>query len=162
MLTIPDLGLRFPSLDIVEEDLAVGAHADECATIGAEPQAVNIPLMPLQARIEFERYTVVEDRTGIIPRSGRPQRPLLPYAHTVDLRSVAAYCPHAVARVGGYAMAIFLFAVAHGDNALAVAVPGQVVNFSAYNGKLALCGAGTCAVPDADGAGDVARCNVVA
>lgn len=118
--------------------------------------------MPLQARIELERYTVVEDRARIIPRSGRPQRSLLPYAYAIDLRSVAAYCPHAVARVGGYAMAEFLFAVAHGDDALAVAVPGQVVDFAAYDGKLALCGAGTGAVPDADGTGDVARCNIVA
>ena len=80
--------------------------------------------MPLQTRIELERHTVVEDGTGIVPRGGRPQRSLLAYAHAIDLRSVAAYCPDAVARIGGYAMAEFLLAVAHGDDALAVAVPG--------------------------------------
>ena len=53
-------------------------------------------------------------------------------------------------------MAEFLFAVAHSDDALAVAVPGQVVDFAAYDGKFALCGARTGAVPDADGASDVA------
>ena len=57
-----------------------------------------------------------------------------------------------------------LFAVADGDDALAVAVPGEVVDFARDDRVFAFRGAGArgAAVPDADGAGGVAGGTVVA
>lgn len=68
----------------------------------------------------------------------------------------------AVAAVGGDAVAEALAAVADGDDALRVAVPGDVVDAARDDVVLALCVDGLDGIPDADGARDVARRDVEA
>ena len=162
VLVIPNLCLSLPCFAIVEKYLPVRTHTDQCAPVRTEAQPIHIPLMPLQARIELERHSVVKHRTGIVTRRRRPQRSLLPYAHAIDLRCMPAYGPHAIARICGYAMPEFLLPVTYGDDALAVAVPAQVVDPTAYDGEFTLGGAGAGAVPYSDGAGHVTGGDIVA
>lgn len=59
-------------------------------------------------------------------------------------------------------MAEFLLPVAHGYDALTVSVPREIVDAAADDRVVALGGAFADAVPDADGAGDVAAGDIVA
>ena len=128
VLAVPDFCLGFSGLAIVEEYLAICAHTDQRIAVRTECQAVDIPLVPLQTRIEFERCAVVEDRTGIISCSRGPERPLLPYAHAIDLRRMPTDGAHCVPGIRGNAMSKFFFPISYCDQSLAVAVPCQIID----------------------------------
>lgn len=69
---------------------------------------------------------------------------------------------HRIPTISRDAVAELLLAVADGYDALAVTVPGEIVDAAADDGILALGRAFANAVPDANGAGDVAAGDVVA
>lgn len=75
---------------------------------------------------------------------------MLANGDTVDLRRVARDLAHAVAAVCGDAVAEALLAVTYGNDALRVAVPGQVVDAAGDDGVFALCCTLAGAVPYPD------------
>lgn len=123
MLSLPNLRLRLPRLAIIQPDLLVGAYADQRPSIRTECHPINVPLMFPQTGIEFEWRPVIEYQTSIVTPRRRPQWPLLPHTHAVDLATMPADLPHRIPAIGRNAVSELLLSVANGDDALAVSVP---------------------------------------
>ena len=157
------LRLDFPRLAVVEPYPSVCADTDQERSIRTKGQAVDRPVVLLsKARVELERGSMVEDNVAIVaPRRG-PQRPLLPYRDGVDLRAVPGNLSYSVAAVGRDAVPEALLAIAHGNETLAVAVPGQVLDRPAHDGVFAFGGTFACAIPDPHRADGVSRRDIVA
>lgn len=110
---------------------------------------------------ELERGAVQEAHAPVVADGGSAQGPLLAQGNGIDDLAVARDLADAVARVGGDAGAEALTAVADGNEALRVAIPGDVVDAAADDVVLALGVDGLEGVPDAHGAGGVAGRDVV-
>lgn len=154
---VANLRLGLARLAVIQPDALVGADAREDGAVrgegGTKDEAV---VLAAQAGVELEGGAVVEDQAGVVGARGGAQRALLADGDAVDLRRVARDLSHAVAAVGGDAVAKALFAIADGDDALRVAVPGNVVDAAGDDVVLALGRALAGAVPHAHAARDVA------
>lgn len=103
-----------------------------------------------------------EAHTAVV-RDGRgAQGPLLSQADGIDDLAVSRDLADAVPTVGRNAVAEPLASVPNGDDALGVAVPGNIVDATRNDVVLALGVDGLDGVPDADGTGDVSRGDVEA
>ena len=162
MFTLPNLGLRFPCLAIVQPYLLIGAYADQRPPVRTERHPINIPLMFPQTRIEFERRTMIKYQTSIITPRRRPQRSLLPYTHAVDLTAMPTDLTHRIATISRNAVSELLLSVANGYDSLAVSIPSQIVDAAADDWVLALGGTFPDTVPDANGTRDITAGNIIA
>lgn len=134
MHALPNLPFGLPGLPVIQPDPAIRAHAGEHGAIRAERSAEDkLVMLAPQARVELERRAVVEDQAGVVAAGDRAEGPLLPYRDAIDPRRVPGYLAHAVAAVGRDAVAEPLLPVPDGDDALGVAVPGEVVDAAGYD-----------------------------
>jgi hypothetical protein len=160
---VANLALGLARAAVVQPDALVGADAGEDGAVGGEGGAVDeARVLAAQAGVELEGRAVVEDDTCVVGARGGAQRALLADRDGVDLRGVARDLAHAVAAVGGDAVAEALLAVADGDDALRVAVPGNVVDAAGDDVVVALGRALARAVPHLDGARDISTGDVEA
>ena len=101
-------------------------------------------------------------QTRIITASSRPDRSLLPYANAVDLRAVSTDFSNRIPTVGGNAVSKLLLAVSDGYYALAISIPGYIINTATYDRVFAFCSTLADTVPDAYSSGNITAGDVVA
>lgn len=158
MHALPDVPGGLARLAIIELNSAIGTDRDQQVSIGAKGRAVDKALVQVvRLASKLERRAMQKAHAAIVADGRGAQRPLLTHAHGIDDLAVAADLADAVARVGRDAGAEALAAVADGNDALRVAVPGDVVDAAADDVVLALGVDSLEGVPDAHGARDVAR-----
>ena len=161
MLPLTDLALRLTSFAIVEPDFAVCADADQCGAVRAERDAVDVvSMLVFEGRVEFERCAVVENQVLVVAGGGSAERALLPNGDGVDLLRVAVDFADSVPTVPGNAVTVALLPVANSDDALGIAVPGEVVDPAVDDAVFALGDSLADAIPDPDDTAGVAASDV--
>ena len=149
---------RLAGLAVVQLDAPVGANGNQQTPVRAEGGAHDEALVQAGGlACELEGGAVKEAHGAVIGHSGGAQGALLADGNGVDDLAVTADLADAVAAVGGEAVAEALAAVANGDDALAVAVPGEVGNAARDDGVVSLGVDGLDGVPHAHLARDVGR-----
>ena len=94
---------------------------------------------------------MVEDEARIIAGRGCPQRTLLSNRNGIDCPGMAIDLTNGVSAIPGEEMAVSLSSVSHGDDALRIAVPCDVIDPAINDRVAALCEAFSDAVPNLDG-----------
>ena len=158
VLSLSDILRRLSRLAIIQLDPPVRADGNQCVSVGTKRSAHHEPLVqPSSLAIELERRAMQETHGAIIRHGRSAQRPLLANSNRINDLAMPAHLTNTVSAVGGEAVPEPLAAVADGDDALAVAVPGDVGDAARDDGVLALGVDGLDGVPHAHLARDVAR-----
>jgi hypothetical protein len=129
MHAVSNLAFCLASPPIVQPNALVSTYTGEDGTVGGKGGAIDeAVVLPSQTCVELEGGAVVENDACVVRAGSRAQRPLLADRDAVDLRGMARDLADAVAAVCGDAVAEALLAIADCDDALRVAVPGDVVD----------------------------------
>jgi len=132
-------------------------------SVWTESTSVDVFVMlSSDACCEFERWSRVKGQTRVIRSSRCSHRPLWFDGNTVDLGTLSRDLANTVAAVPCDTMAEPLPAISNSDDALAVTVPGNVVDPSGDDLVLAFCGTFPYTIPDLDVARSISACNVEA